>query len=59
MRFAGGCASYTMYEAVPLWLISDTELGGLGMTEKSVGSFLCRIWPLEHHLFHLGLAMVL
>lgn len=42
MRFAGGCASYTMYEAVPLWLISDTELGGLGMTEKSVGSFLCR-----------------
>lgn len=31
-----------MYEAVPLWLISDTELGGLGMTEKSVGSFLCR-----------------
>ncbi|CAE7246745.1 ZIFL1 [Symbiodinium sp. CCMP2592] len=42
MRFAGGCASYTMYEAVPLWLISDTELGGFGLTEKSVGSFLCR-----------------
>eukprot|EP00438_Fugacium_kawagutii_P018274 Skav222985 [mRNA] locus=scaffold1827:160037:161425:- [translate_table: standard] len=42
MRFAGGCASYTMYETVPLWLISDNELGGLGMTEKSVGSFLCR-----------------
>eukprot|EP00438_Fugacium_kawagutii_P001554 Skav232570 [mRNA] locus=scaffold1594:201548:202882:+ [translate_table: standard] len=42
MRFAGGCASYTMYEAVPLWLISDGEMGGLGMTEKDVGSFLCR-----------------
>ena len=42
MRFAGGCASYTMYEAVPLWLISDTDLGGFGMTEKTVGSFLCR-----------------
>ena len=46
MRFVAGCASYTMNVAVPLWLISDPELGGLGMTEKSVGSFLCRsaVW---------------
>ena len=46
MRFASGFATFSMYEAVPLWLISDTTLGGLGMTEKSVGSLLCRsgIW---------------
>ena len=46
MRFASGFATFSMYEAVPLWLISDTSLGGLGMTEKSVGSLLCRsgIW---------------
>lgn len=42
MRFASGFATFSMYEAVPLWLISDTTLGGLGMTEKSVGSLLCR-----------------
>ncbi|CAE7412838.1 ZIFL2 [Symbiodinium natans] len=46
MRFVSGCATYAMFDAVPLWLISDTELGGHGMTEKSVGSFLCRsaVW---------------
>jgi len=42
MRFASGFATFSMYEAVPLWLIADTTLGGLGMTEKSVGSLLCR-----------------
>ena len=35
-------------EAVPLWLISETKLGGLGMTEKEVGSLLSRsgLWRL-------------
>ena len=50
MRFVGGCAIWTMFEAVPLWLISDTDMGGLGMTEKSVASFLCRsgIWNIVY-----------
>ena len=50
MRFVAGIATYTMFEAVPLWLISDTEMGGLGMTEKSVGSLLCRsgVWNIVY-----------
>ncbi len=42
MRFASGFATFAMYEAVPLWLISDTAVGGLSLDEKSVGSLLCR-----------------
>lgn len=46
MRFASGFATFAMYQAVPLWLISDTAVGGLSLDEKSVGSLLCRsgIW---------------
>lgn len=42
MRFASGFATFAMYEAVPLWLISDSAVGGLSLDEKSVGSLLCR-----------------
>lgn len=46
MRFASGFATFAMYEAVPLWLISDRGVGGLAMDEKAVGSLLCRsgVW---------------
>lgn len=42
MRFASGFATFAMYEAVPLWLISNSAVGGLSLDEKSVGSLLCR-----------------
>ncbi|CAK9064924.1 Protein ZINC INDUCED FACILITATOR-LIKE 1 (Protein ZIF-LIKE 1) [Durusdinium trenchii] len=55
MRFASGFATFAMYEAVPLWLIADKEVGGLAMTEKSVGSLLCRsgIWNIVYFMWIL------
>lgn len=55
MRFCQGFAVFGVYEAIPLWLISDKALGGLGLSEKEVGSLLSRsgLWTLEHHLLLL------
>ncbi|CAK9089983.1 Probable peptide/nitrate transporter At3g43790 (Protein ZINC INDUCED FACILITATOR-LIKE 2) [Durusdinium trenchii] len=48
MRLCNGFALFGLFEATPLWLISDRELGGLGMSEKAVGSLLSRsaLWSL-------------
>lgn len=53
MRFCQGFAVFGVYEAIPLWLISDKALGGLGLSEKEVGSLLSRsgLWSIIYFSF--------
>ncbi|CAE7360649.1 ZIFL2 [Symbiodinium natans] len=55
MRLWNGFALFAIFEAAPLWLVSDRELGGLGMSEKQVGSLLSRsgLWNLFFFSFVL------
>ncbi|CAE7801931.1 ZIFL1 [Symbiodinium necroappetens] len=53
MRLWNGFATFSIFEAAPLWLVSDRNVGGLGMTEKEVGSLLSRsgLWNLFYFSF--------
>eukprot|EP00438_Fugacium_kawagutii_P005487 Skav209955 [mRNA] locus=scaffold2335:1802:2743:- [translate_table: standard] len=55
MRFSQGFAIYAIFEVVPLWLISDKEVGGLNMSEKQVGILLARsgLW----NIFYFSLVL--
>eukprot|EP00438_Fugacium_kawagutii_P006019 Skav206677 [mRNA] locus=scaffold1895:95493:96644:- [translate_table: standard] len=55
MRFSQGFAQFAIFEVVPLWLISDTEVGGLNMSEKQVGVLLARsgLW----NIFYFSLVL--
>lgn len=53
MRFWQGFSMFGILEAIPLWLISDKALGGLGLSEKEVGSLLSRsgLWSIIYFSF--------
>lgn len=55
MRFSQGFAQFAIFEVAPLWLISDPEVGGLGMNEKQVGLLLARsgVWNIFYFSFIL------
>ena len=55
MRFSQGFAQFAIFEVAPLWLISDPEVGGLGMNEKQVGLLLARsgLWNIFYFSFIL------
>jgi len=59
MRVCQGFAIFGIFEAIPLWLISDKELGGLGLSEKEVGTLLSRsgLWSMVYFSFLLPLVM--